>query len=197
MTNMFPAYGGDHHGLRAPHGRPGVQRLPDRGTHALPHEELRDTLLPVISADYETTVTVIDRAITAPPRVPGPARPRPRGPHAGPTWSRRPSATSPRPNTSPLRYALRDIPLPYGRRPLGEPILASYAAANPQPSQHSPSADTHPVKDHLAFGHGIHFCLDAPLTRLEAGTLLRGLLDRFPELKLAVSAEELRPVPHR
>ncbi|MYV42140.1 cytochrome P450, partial [Streptomyces sp. SID1328] len=100
----------------------------------------------------------------------------------------------------PLRYAVRDIPLPDGRLiPKGAPILASYAAANRHPSWHGESADTfdatRPVKDHLAFGHGIHFCLGAPLARLEVGTVLRELFERFPELELAVPVAELRPVP--
>lgn len=38
---------------------------------------------------------------------------------------------------------------------------------------------------HLAFGHGIHRCLGAPLARLELGILLPALLRRFPTLRLA------------
>jgi len=39
---------------------------------------------------------------------------------------------------------------------------------------------------HLAFGHGIHFCIGAPLARLEAQIAIGRLLDRFPHLALAV-----------
>jgi cytochrome P450 len=45
---------------------------------------------------------------------------------------------------------------------------------------------------HLAFGHGIHYCLGAPLARLEAQIAFTGLLTRFPGLELAVPADELR-----
>ncbi|WP_459962247.1 cytochrome P450 [Nocardia sp. IFM 10818] len=44
---------------------------------------------------------------------------------------------------------------------------------------------------HLAFGHGIHYCLGAPLARLEARIALRSILQRFPALTLAVPRTEL------
>ncbi|MGH3887334.1 MAG: cytochrome P450 family protein [Pseudonocardiaceae bacterium] len=44
---------------------------------------------------------------------------------------------------------------------------------------------------HLAFGHGIHHCLGAPLARLEGRIALGSLLTRFPRLRLAVPAEQL------
>ena len=45
---------------------------------------------------------------------------------------------------------------------------------------------------HLDFVHRIHFCLGAPLERLEGEVALRSLLDRFPALRLAVPPEDLR-----
>jgi cytochrome P450 len=50
---------------------------------------------------------------------------------------------------------------------------------------------------HVAFGRGSHYCLGAPLARLEAEVALTTLHRRLPNLRLAVSAEELswRPVP--
>jgi len=44
---------------------------------------------------------------------------------------------------------------------------------------------------HLAFGHGIHHCLGAPLARLEARTAVGALLARFPRLRLAVPTNQL------
>ena len=45
---------------------------------------------------------------------------------------------------------------------------------------------------HLAFGHGIHYCVGAPLARLEAQIAIRALLERCAELKLAVPDEQLK-----
>ncbi|MFD5092865.1 cytochrome P450 [Amycolatopsis thailandensis] len=51
---------------------------------------------------------------------------------------------------------------------------------------------TRPAAGHLAFGHGIHHCVGAPLARLEAEIALRGLLERFPGLGLDADPETLR-----
>jgi cytochrome P450 len=54
---------------------------------------------------------------------------------------------------------------------------------------------------HLGFGQGIHYCLGAPLARMETRIALKNLLERSPELRLAVKAEELKlqnvPLWHR
>jgi cytochrome P450 len=47
-------------------------------------------------------------------------------------------------------------------------------------------------RPHLGFGHGIHFCLGAPLARLEGRIAFGALLRRFPKLRLAVDRDELR-----
>jgi hypothetical protein len=45
---------------------------------------------------------------------------------------------------------------------------------------------------HLSFGHGIHFCLGAPLARMEAQIAINTLLCRMPDLRLKVSTASLR-----
>lgn len=49
-----------------------------------------------------------------------------------------------------------------------------------------------PLSEHVGFGHGIHFCLGAPLARLEAEIAFGRLLTRFPEMQLACAVEDLR-----
>ncbi|WP_328619205.1 cytochrome P450 family protein [Streptomyces sp. NBC_00354] len=166
---------------------------------ALSDAELSDTLLLMVSAGYETTVNVIDQAVTAlltHPDQLGHVR-------AGrSSWNDVVEETlrhEPAVKHLPMRFALADIPLPDGRTiAKGEAILASYGAANRHPDWHGPDADafdvTRVTKDHLAFGHGVHFCLGAPLARLEVAAALEALFDRFPDLELVVPAEELLPV---
>ncbi|MGW3205234.1 cytochrome P450 family protein [Streptomyces sp. NPDC001135] len=162
-------------------------------------EELRDTLLLMISAGYETTVNVIDQAIVAMLTRPDQLDLVRTG-KAG--WGDVVEETlrhEPAVKHLPLRYAVTDVELPDGRTiARGEAILASYAAANRHPDWHGDTADTfdvtRTVKEHLAFGHGVHFCLGAPLARLEVTEALGQLFARFPDMTLAVPAGELRPV---
>lgn len=49
---------------------------------------------------------------------------------------------------------------------------------------------------HLAFGHGPHYCIGAPLARVELQTLFGTLFQRFPTLRMAVPAEDLRLRSH-
>jgi hypothetical protein len=54
------------------------------------------------------------------------------------------------------------------------------------------AAPTRPDGGHLAFGHGLHYCVGAPLARLEAQVAIGTLLRRLPGVTLAVPAEQLR-----
>ncbi|MEU8783895.1 cytochrome P450 [Streptomyces sp. NPDC048637] len=169
---------------------------------ALSDAELRDTLLLMIAAGYETTVNLIDQAVTVLLTHPGQLAHVRAGRVSWMDVMEETLRLKPAIKHLPLRFALRDIPLPDGQViSAGEAILASYAAANRHPSWHGDSADvfdatrTAPGPEHLAFGHGVHYCLGAPLARLEAATALQALFDRFPHAELALPAEELQPVP--
>jgi cytochrome P450 len=78
--------------------------------------------------------------------------------------------------------------------PTGEIVIAGLLAANRDPAS-TANPDTLDItradNSHLAFGHGIHHCLGAPLARLEGRIALGTLLTRFPHLRLAVPADEL------
>jgi len=78
--------------------------------------------------------------------------------------------------------------------PAHQPVLVSFAAANRDPAQF-PDPDRLDIfraeRGHLALGHGIHFCLGAPLARLEAEIAFTTLLAGCPDLALAVDPETL------
>ncbi|MFE9611856.1 cytochrome P450 [Streptomyces sp. NPDC006012] len=165
----------------------------------LTNEELRDTLVLMISAGYETTVNVIDQAVTALLTDPDQLAHLRAGRADWDDVVEETLRAHPAVKHLPLRYALTDIPLPDGRIiGAGEAILASYAAANRHPDWHD-DADrfdiTRPSKEHLAFGHGVHFCLGAPLARLEVATALRMIFERFPHMELAVPDSDLKLLP--
>lgn len=99
----------------------------------------------------------------------------------------------------PLRYAVEDIDLGDVVIPKGDPILVNYAAIGRDPELHGESRCTFDIaredKEHLSFGYGPHYCLGAGIARMVAKVGLSALFDRFPALTLAVSAEELPPLP--
>jgi cytochrome P450 len=78
--------------------------------------------------------------------------------------------------------------------PAGEKLYVSILSANRDPSQFENPDEfdiTRKPGGHVGFGHGIHYCLGAPLARLETQIVLRELLDRFPALRLAVDPDTL------
>jgi cytochrome P450 len=78
--------------------------------------------------------------------------------------------------------------------PAGEQVIICLAAANRDADRYDHPEELDLGRDearHLAFGHGIHHCLGAPLARLEGTIALESLLRRFPELSLAVPAPDL------
>ncbi|MEH3033116.1 MAG: cytochrome P450 [Aeromicrobium erythreum] len=94
------------------------------------------------------------------------------------------------------RFAKQDMELFGHRIRKGDVLLASLSAANRDPVSAGPAAETFdpfrvPASGHLAFGHGIHRCIGAELARMELRTVLPRLLQRFPDLELAVPESDL------
>ena len=86
------------------------------------------------------------------------------------------------------RYALEDVEIDGVRLRLGDQIGLLLGAANrdperfPDPGRLDPARAPNP---HVAFGAGIHFCVGAPLARLEMRVALPILFGRLPGLRLA------------
>ncbi|MEV5570009.1 cytochrome P450 [Spirillospora sp. NPDC052269] len=170
------------------------------GGSQLSEDELVDTLALFLSAGHETTVNLLDNAVHVMLTRPGQLALVREG---RATWDDVIEETlraEPPVANLPLRFAVEDIEVDGGvvlRR--GEAIICCLGAAGRDPGLHGADADvfdlTRADKEHLAFGHGVHRCLGAPLARLEAEIALPALFTRFPDLRLAVDPGELRPLP--
>ena len=96
------------------------------------------------------------------------------------------------------RYALEDVEVSGVRLRKGEKIGLLLGAANrdperfPDPDVFDPARDPNP---HVAFGAGIHFCVGAPLARLEMATALPILFERLPGLRLGEPPRMPRRLP--
>ncbi|MDA3649404.1 cytochrome P450 [Saccharopolyspora indica] len=93
-----------------------------------------------------------------------------------------------------FRSTTEDLPLGDAVIPAGELVLISLIAANRDPA-HFDAPDVldvaRPPTSNLAFGHGIHHCVGAPLARMEGRIALGRLLERYPHLALAVDEADL------
>lgn len=166
----------------------------------LSDQELLDTMMLVISAGHETTVNLLDQAVFALLTHPDQLAKLTAGESNWEDLIEEALRYEAPVAQLPLRYAVEDLDLGGGIRiAKGEPILASYAAANRDPKLHGDNADSFDItrsnKEHLAFGYGAHHCLGAPLARLEAVVALPALFARFPKLRLAADPQELGTVP--
>jgi cytochrome P450 len=93
------------------------------------------------------------------------------------------------------RYAPEPLEVGGVTIPAGEPVLVVTSSANRDPARF-PDPDRldlgRDASGHVAFGHGIHYCVGAPLARLEGEIAFGALLSRFPGLSLAVDPAALR-----
>jgi cytochrome P450 len=94
-------------------------------------------------------------------------------------------------------YRFAGEPMELGGVPIGpgEVVLVSLSGANRDPSRYADPEGLDVGRDsagHLAFGHGVHYCLGAPLARLEAEIAFGALLERYPSMALAIRPEALR-----
>jgi cytochrome P450 len=98
-------------------------------------------------------------------------------------------------NHASERFALEPVPIAGVTIPPREWVVCATFSANHDPARFPDPGQLDLSRDaggHLAFGHGIHFCLGAPLARLEGEVAFGALLARFPALSLAVPVSELR-----
>jgi hypothetical protein len=146
----------------------------------------------LLFAGHETTTNLIGNGALALLRHPAEAR----------AWREDPALTAPAveellrydgPTPAMVRVAREDLQADDRTIRRGDRLFLMISAANRDPRQFAEPdrldlrrADNR----HLTFGHGIHFCLGAPLARLEGQVALPALLSRFPALALRTDAPE-------
>ncbi|MEU3726485.1 cytochrome P450 [Streptomyces sp. NPDC031705] len=96
------------------------------------------------------------------------------------------------------RLALEDVKMGGVVIPKGSAVLIAMADADRDPARFA-EPDRFDIRrdarGHIAFGHGLHYCLGAPLARTEGRIALRSLLERFPDLRSDADEAELSWVP--
>ncbi|MGW2598059.1 cytochrome P450 family protein [Streptomyces klenkii] len=177
----------------------GLIRASDHGEHLTENEAAAMAFI-LLFAGFETTVNLIGNGIYALLRHPGQRERLQRalaegdesllatgieellrydGPVELATW----------------RFATQDLTIGGQRIAAGDPVLVVLAAADRDPERFA-EPDTLDLSrsdnQHLGYGHGIHYCLGAPLARLEGRTALATLLRRLPDLRLNTEPEDLR-----
>ncbi|MFI1158652.1 cytochrome P450 [Streptomyces sioyaensis] len=165
------------------------------GSDRLTEDELTSLAFLILFAGYENTVHLIGNAVLALLDHPDLLRQLQQNPAELPTAVEEFLRYD---GPGPLairRFPTQDVEIGGVRIPAGDSVLLSIASANRDPARF-PAPDAldrgRDLSGHLAMGHGIHYCLGAPLARMEAVTALEALLGRFPELRLDVPRGELR-----
>lgn len=165
------------------------------GDERLTDQELLSTIFQLIVAGHDTTTSLIGNAVVALLRHPDQLAAVRDDPACLPgaveevlRWD------APVPHAT-FRFTTEPVELGGVTVPAGAQVVVGLASAN-RDAAHFDAPERLDVaragaRHHLAFGHGIHHCLGAPLARMEGTVALGALLRRFPELRLAVPVEDL------
>ena len=165
------------------------------GNEQLNQQELLSTIFQLIVAGHDTTASLIGNSVVALLRDPEQlARLREDPSKIANAVEEFIRYDAPVPHST-FRYAVEPIEIGGVTIPAGAQVIINLASANRDEDRYvepeNLDIDRQDVR-HLGFGHGIHFCLGAPLARMEGQIALGSLIQRFPELSLAVPSDELR-----
>ncbi len=166
----------------------------------LTEQELFSMVVLLIVAGHETTVNLIGNAVAALLQQPEQRAQLQRDPGLVPQAVEELLRYDGPVERGLNRWAATDVELGGQTIRRGETVIAMLGSANRDPDRF-PDPDTLDLTrqdlKHVAFGRGSHYCLGAPLARLEAEIALATLLRRLPSLRLDVAPDELRwrPVP--
>ncbi|MCY1062068.1 cytochrome P450 [Nannocystis sp. SCPEA4] len=167
----------------------------DEGGDRLSEDELISMVFLLLFAGHETTVNLIGNGVLALLQHPDQLqllRDRPELIDTAIEELLR--FTNPVGTVSP-RFAREDLEIAGVRIPRGSTLTLLLASANLDETAFA-AADrldiTRNPNRHVAFGFGAHYCLGAPLARVEARIAIPALLQRFPGLRLAIPADKIR-----
>ena len=167
----------------------------DGAADGLTGNELLSTVFLLVMAGFDTTVNLIASGTLALLTHPGEKTRLRQDPSLLPAAVEELLRFTNPVNHANDRFTTEDVPVGDVVIPAGEWVLPAISSANRDPAQF-PDPDRldlgRDTSGHVAFGHGIHYCLGAPLARMEAEVALGALLARFPRISLAVPPSELR-----
>ncbi|MGI5338376.1 cytochrome P450 family protein [Streptomyces sp. CA-181903] len=177
----------------------GLIRASDHGEHLTENEAAAMAFI-LLFAGFETTVNLIGNGTYALLRNPGERERLQRALAAGDESLLETGVEELLRYDGPVelatwRFATQDLTIGGRRIAEGDPVLVVLAAADRDPQRFA-EPDTLDLarsdNQHLGYGHGIHYCLGAPLARLEGRTALATLLRRLPDLRLSADPADLR-----
>jgi cytochrome P450 len=172
----------------------------EEGGDTLSEQELFSMVALLIIAGHETTVSLIGNAVLAllthPEQRAELERDASRVPRAVEELLRYDGPVE----RTLHRWATEDVEIGGQTIKRGDSVIVILGSADRDPSRFRDADKLDFAREdnkHIAFGRGSHYCLGAPLARLEAEIALATLLRRLPGLRLAISTDELywRPVP--
>jgi cytochrome P450 len=161
---------------------------------ALSTQELLSSLFQLIVAGHDTTASLIGNGIVALLDHPGQLQALLADPGQLPAAvAELIRFTAPVPHAT-FRVTTESVTVGSVQIPAHEQVLVCLGAANRDPDRF-PAPDILDISrdngSHLGFGHGAHYCLGAPLARLEARVAFETLLGRHPGLRLAAGRDAL------
>jgi len=164
------------------------------GDERLNQQELLSTIFQLIVAGHDTTTSLIGNGVVALLGNPDQLATLRSDPSRIPAAVEELLRYDPPVPHSTFRYTIAPVEIAGVTIPAGAQVIISLASANRDSDRYAQpemlDIDRADVR-HLAFGHGIHHCLGAPLARAEGQVALGSLLRRFPQLRLAVPVQEL------
>ncbi|MGP3987945.1 cytochrome P450 [Streptomyces sp. 3N207] len=164
----------------------------------LSEHELLTLAMTLLIAGHETTVGVLGTSVFTLLRHPGRLTLVPDGAEELAALVEELLRINPIGDGGPLRVTTEPVEIAGRVLPPNSAVIASICSANrdgarfPDADRFVPGRAHDPAQPpHLAFGHGPHYCLGAPLARAELAIALRVLADHFPTLRLAAPVESV------